>query len=241
MDQMEPRRTSARLGALGKARTTVGDANDRRSAVEAMRAAVVEWLGVSPDAFDVDSDCARGQGAGSGGGHQCPGLHGTELPRSSSAGLIDATKASQSLPAAGSADSQIPICCGEPSLTMTADQVPGGSPGIVLFSVVPPRTRLPPSWAAHAGRTVWVPARNVVTAEPDTLSPTATASTSVVAGAPSTWYCTEPPNAPLGLAVADATGAGAEAEPCVGAALGAAAQPATMGRSRAARATANTR
>ena len=67
--------------AVEKARTTVGDANDRRSAVEAMRAAVVEWLGVSPDAFDVDSDCARGQGAGSGGGHQCPGLHGTELPR----------------------------------------------------------------------------------------------------------------------------------------------------------------
>jgi hypothetical protein len=32
------------------------DANDRRSAVEATRAAVAVWLGVAPDAFDVESD-----------------------------------------------------------------------------------------------------------------------------------------------------------------------------------------
>ena len=31
------------------------DANDRRSAVEATRAAVAEWLGVEPDTFDVVS------------------------------------------------------------------------------------------------------------------------------------------------------------------------------------------
>ena len=32
------------------------DANDRRSALEGTRAAVAEWLGVDPDAFDVVSD-----------------------------------------------------------------------------------------------------------------------------------------------------------------------------------------
>jgi hypothetical protein len=32
------------------------DANDRRSAVEATRAAVAEWLGVEPDAFDVETE-----------------------------------------------------------------------------------------------------------------------------------------------------------------------------------------
>jgi hypothetical protein len=31
------------------------DANDRRSAREAMRTAVAEWLGVDPDAFDVEA------------------------------------------------------------------------------------------------------------------------------------------------------------------------------------------
>jgi hypothetical protein len=31
------------------------DANDRRSAREATRAAVAEWLGVQPDAFDVET------------------------------------------------------------------------------------------------------------------------------------------------------------------------------------------
>jgi hypothetical protein len=31
------------------------DANDRRSAVEATRAAVAEWLGVEPDAFGVEA------------------------------------------------------------------------------------------------------------------------------------------------------------------------------------------
>jgi hypothetical protein len=31
------------------------DANDHRSAVVATRAAVAEWLGVEPDAFDVDA------------------------------------------------------------------------------------------------------------------------------------------------------------------------------------------
>jgi hypothetical protein len=30
------------------------DANDRRSALEATRAAVVEWRGVCPDQFDVE-------------------------------------------------------------------------------------------------------------------------------------------------------------------------------------------
>jgi hypothetical protein len=32
------------------------DADDRRSAVEATRAAVADWLGVEPDAFDVEAD-----------------------------------------------------------------------------------------------------------------------------------------------------------------------------------------
>ena len=32
------------------------DANDRRSAVEGTRAAVAEWLGVEPDAFDVETE-----------------------------------------------------------------------------------------------------------------------------------------------------------------------------------------
>jgi hypothetical protein len=31
------------------------DANDRRSAVEPTRAAVAEWLGIDPEAFDVES------------------------------------------------------------------------------------------------------------------------------------------------------------------------------------------
>jgi hypothetical protein len=31
------------------------DATDRRSAVEATRAPVARWLGVEPDAFDVES------------------------------------------------------------------------------------------------------------------------------------------------------------------------------------------
>ena len=31
------------------------DANDRRSARDATRAAVAEWLGVQPDAFDVET------------------------------------------------------------------------------------------------------------------------------------------------------------------------------------------
>jgi hypothetical protein len=30
------------------------DANDRRSALDATRAAVAEWLGVEPEAFDVE-------------------------------------------------------------------------------------------------------------------------------------------------------------------------------------------
>src|SRR5262245_54246952 len=50
-------------------------------------------------------------------------------------------------------------------------------------------------------------------AVPDTLAPSATPSTSVVAGAPSSLYCTVPPNAPLTLG--EATGAGAEAEAAV--------------------------
>jgi hypothetical protein len=31
------------------------DATDRRSALDATRAAVVEWLGVGPDAFDLEA------------------------------------------------------------------------------------------------------------------------------------------------------------------------------------------
>jgi len=31
------------------------DANDRRSALEATRAAIAPWLGVEPNAFDVES------------------------------------------------------------------------------------------------------------------------------------------------------------------------------------------
>jgi hypothetical protein len=32
------------------------DAKDRRSAIETTRAEVAEWLGVSPDAFDVETN-----------------------------------------------------------------------------------------------------------------------------------------------------------------------------------------
>jgi hypothetical protein len=32
------------------------DADDRRSAVEATRLAVADWLAVSPDAFDVEAN-----------------------------------------------------------------------------------------------------------------------------------------------------------------------------------------
>jgi hypothetical protein len=35
------------------------DTNDRRSDVEATRAAVAEWLGVEPDGFDVETAAER--------------------------------------------------------------------------------------------------------------------------------------------------------------------------------------
>ena len=61
----------------------------------------------------------------------------------------------------------MPICWGEPSLTMTADQSPARSPGTVVCSVVPPKAQVSPSRAAHSSRTVWVPPTDVVTAVPD--------------------------------------------------------------------------
>jgi uncharacterized protein YbjT (DUF2867 family) len=48
------RRLVPLLAAIGSEWLAI-EANDRRSAVETTRAAVAEWLGVSPDAFDVET------------------------------------------------------------------------------------------------------------------------------------------------------------------------------------------
>jgi hypothetical protein len=112
---------------------------------------------------------------------------------------------------------------------MTADQAPADSPGTVVFSTVPPRAHVSPFWEAHPRRTVWVPSRNVVTAVPDTVTPSATRSTSVVAGAPSIWYFTVPPRPPLELGeAADVEAEAAAGVDAAGEALPVApAQPAT--------------
>src|SRR5262245_45159864 len=131
----------------------------------------------------------------------------------------DAIRPSQSRTYAGSEESQIAICWGEPSLTNTADRAPADSPGTVVFSTVPPYTQRSPFLAAHPSRTVWVPLTNVVTAVPETLAPLATASISVVAGAPSPRQLTVPPNDPawrLATGVLLGVGVGAKVGVAVG-------------------------
>src|SRR4029079_18058183 len=116
-------------------------------------------------------------------------------------------------------ETQMPIFAGEPGLTMTADQSPARPPSTFDVSVLPATAHMSPAFAAQPSWTVWVPLPTSeaspisVTAVPDTLVPSATASTFVVAAFP--WYLnwTAPPNAPAPLAEA----AGAEA---AGAALG---------------------
>src|SRR5690349_12195089 len=96
---------------------------------------------------------------------------------------------------------------------MTADQSPARPPSTSDFSVLPATAHMSPLWAAQPSWTVWVPLPICVTAVPDRLVPSATASTVVVDGCPSYLNCTAPPNAPAPLAEA----AGADA---AGAALG---------------------
>jgi hypothetical protein len=75
----------------------------------------------------------------------------------------------------------------------------------VDVSVVPTNAQRSPCLAAHSRRTVWVPAAEVVTAVPDTLVPSATASTTVVVATPSMFERMVPPIG-IGVGVGDAVG-----------------------------------
>jgi RimJ/RimL family protein N-acetyltransferase len=163
--------------------------------------------------FDLHRVVARAQGAG--GGTSFPDSTGLKFSTPMLAKSVDANQAKQSLAVEGSSESQIPIRWGEPSLTMTADQSPAFSPETVVCSVLPATAHVSPSLVAQPSLTVWVPSRNVVTAVPEIVAPSATTSTCVVTGAPSSSNCTVPPNAPLGLGVA-ATDAAGEAVSCAG-------------------------
>ena len=103
---------------IGQARCGAATQEDRGLHVEAP--VVLGGLGVRPDAFDVDSDCARGQDAG--GGTNAPDSTGLKFSIPMVEKSIAASQPSQSIPSDLSSESQIPMCWGEPSLTMTADQ-----------------------------------------------------------------------------------------------------------------------
>src|SRR6188508_3049508 len=101
---------------------------------------------------------------------------------------------------------------------MTADQSPAFSPWTVVLSVLPPRAHQSPCWAAQPSLTMWLPRlRSVaspisVTAVPETVAPSTTRSTVVVAGFPSIQKRATPPNPLLGLGeAAGAADAGADA------------------------------
>src|SRR4051812_29158669 len=132
------------------------------------------------------------QRARSGGGTSAPDAAGLKFEGSMPLRSMDASQPAQS-PFHWSSENQMPICCGEPLFTMTADHWPASSPGTVVCFVVPPKAQVSPDSAAHFSSTVWVPLTKVVTAVPDRLALSPTAATSVVAGAPSISYWTLPP------------------------------------------------